>query len=928
MLALVFVSGASSLVFELLWIRALGLYYGTTVAAITTVIATYTAGLALGSVVFGRRADRSASPLRLYSTIELAIGGVSIAVSLLLLRGSGPLSLLARLSANSGALSGVTRVLTLSAILLVPTTLMGGTLPVLSRARMRAGHGGKAVGVLYAFNTAGAVVGALLPDGVLIPSCGMTITALVAALGNLVVALIARRLPEPPPRPASREDDADPAMAARPQYLALVLFAVSGLCAMSYEVLWSRVLEHLVEGLVIGFSVLLAVYLVAVAIGSSLTSSRADRARSPLAWAALCLSGSGLLALAPIAGLPRFFTLLMARVPIDPSLARAPESRWWLLSLAFALFLEGGACLLMGMAFPFLAAVCVRDGGAGRGTGRLYAVNAIAGVVGSFAAAYILIPGLGVERAFSLLAAIAVTTGTVVVFASERSTRPVRSAHWYIPRAAALAVAVASLVIVWRVPEGQFRRTFLAGPAADHVREGTTTSVAVVSHSTFGSPTWRELRTPGVTMSDTRFSSRRYMGLMGHLPMFLATDHANALLICFGVGNTARSLLAHADLERLDVVDISREILGSSPWFAAVTNGVDPLVDPRTHVTVDDGRHYLLTTAATYDVITSEPPPPNHAGVVNLYSREYYRAARRVLRPGGVIAQWLPVMQLSEDDILAMIGALASEVPYVELRYGFGYEWILLGSDRRPSIDNDAWSRMAAEPAVARDLASIGVRGEPDLAATLLQGDGTLRTVSALFPAVDDDLPSIEYPIAPVLRPPRIPAGLITSAPFDAAFAGRALDVAESEAARAMDIVVHALPLRGVGSPELQELALGATLRAALRHAPAHPAILALLDVDDIACTAARAWLAAHPDDVAASFLLARRAFYEDDFGGAEAKLARIDPAKVPTAAYWLLRGEPARELGRGDDANADFGRAIAASNDEGFRAALERSVP
>ncbi len=918
MLALVFVSGASSLVFELLWIRALGLYYGTTVAAITTVIATYTGGLALGSVVFGRRADRSASPLRLYSTIELAIGGVSIAVSLLLLRGAGPLSLLARLSASSGALSGVTRVLTLSAILLVPTTLMGGTLPVLSRARMRAGAGGEAVGLLYAFNTAGAVVGALLPDGVLIPSFGMTITALVAALGNLVVALVARRLPVPPSPAASRDDDASAITAARPQYLALALFAVSGLCAMSYEVLWSRVLEHLVEGLVIGFSVLLAVYLVAVAIGSRLTSSRADRARSPLASAALCLSASGLLALAPMAGLPRFYAWLMAHVPIDPGLARAPESHWWLLSLACALFLEGGACLFMGMAFPFLAAVCVRDGGVGRGTGRLYAVNAIAGVVGSFGAAYLLIPALGVERAFGLLSAIAVTTGAVVVFTAEWSARPTGSVQRSLTRAGALAVAFVALVIMWRVPEDQFRRTFLAGPAADHVREGTTTSVAVVSHSTFGSPTWRELRTPGVTMSDTRFSSRRYMGLMGHLPMFLANEHASALLICFGVGNTARSLLSHDDLGRLDVVDISREILGSSPWFAGVTNGVDPLVDARTHVTVDDGRHYLLTTTATYDVITSEPPPPNHAGVVNLYSREYYRAARRVLRPGGVIAQWLPVMELSEDDIVAMIGALASEVPYVELRYGFGYEWILLGSDRPPSIDTDAWSRMAAEPGVARDLASIGVLGAPDLAATLLQGDEALRTVSASFAAVDDDLPSIEYPIAPVLRPPRIPDGLLMPSPRG--------DVG-TEAARAMAIVVHALPLRGVGSPELQELALGTTLRAALHHAPAHPAILALLDVDDIACTAARAWLAAHPDDTAASFLLARRAFYDDDFGGAEAMLARIDPAKVPTAAYWLLRAESARALGRGDDVSADLGRAVAASSDDGFRAALAVAV-
>jgi spermidine synthase len=743
----------------------------------------------------------------------------------------------------------------------------------------------------------------------------MTVTALTAALGNLVVALVARRLPEPSLAPAVPPADDDAAPIARPRRTALLLFAVSGFCAMSYELLWSRVLEHLVEGLVIGFSVLLAVYLIAVAIGSSLTSARADRARSPLSWAALCLSGSGLLALAPLAVLPELRAFLLARFPIDPGLARAPESHWWLLSLAFALFLEGGACLLMGAAFPFLAAVCVREGGAGRGSGRLYAVNAVAGVLGTFAAAYVMLPTLGVERGFCLLAAIGVTTGAVIVFAAGRAGR------WRAERAAAIVLAVVALALIWRLPEDRFRRTFLAGPSPDYVREGTTTSVAVVSHATFGSPSWRELRTPGVTMSDTRFSSRRYMGLMGHLPMFLATERSSALLICFGVGNTARSLLSHRELERLDVVDISREVLGASSYFAAATSGVDPLVDPRTRVTVDDGRHFLLTTTQTYDVITSEPPPPNHAGVVNLYSREYYRAARRVLRPGGVIAQWLPVMQLSEDDILAMTGAMASELPHVELRYGFGYEWILLGSDGPPTVDVDRWIRMAAEPAIARDLATIGVRGEPDLAATLLQVDGPLRAISAIVPAVDDDLPSIEYPREAVTRPPGLPGGLVADR-IDP-FAGRAPTDAEAEAARAMAIVVRALPLRAVGSPELQELALGTTLRGALRHAPAHPAIFALLDVDDIVCDAARAWLPLHPDDVAASFVLARRAFYEEDYEGADARLARIDPARVPAAAYWFLRAECARALSRPAEASADAALSIAASGDARFRAAM-----
>jgi tetratricopeptide (TPR) repeat protein len=342
-------------------------------------------------------------------------------------------------------------------------------------------------------------------------------------------------------------------------------------------------------------------------------------------------------------------------------------------------------------------------------------------------------------------------------------------------------------------------------------------------------------------------------------------------------------------------------------------------------VTVDDGRHYLLTTTRTYDVITSEPPPPNHAGVVNLYSREYYRAARHALRPGGVLAQWLPVVQLSEDDMLAMIGAVAAEFPYLELRYGFNYQWILLGSDTRPSWSEDAWNRIASEAAVARDLAALGVRGEPDLAATLIQGDAALRAASRMVAPVDDDLPSIEYPIDSVPRPPRIPAALVGD-PRDA-FTGKVPTPADVDAALTMGIVLRALPLRSAGSPEFRELALGTTLRAALRLAPRHPAIFALLDVDDIACDAAEAWLALHPTDDAASFLLARRAFYENDFAGADARLAAMDPASVSAATYWFLRGSCADALGRPDDAASAFRRAVAASSDERFRVGLE-SLP
>ena len=146
-------------------------------------------------------------------------------------------------------------------------------------------------------------------------------------------------------------------------------------------------------------------------------------------------------------------------------------------------------------------------------------------------------------------------------------------------------------------------------------------------------------------MSDTQLGAQRYMGLMGHLPLLLSEERSEALLICYGVGNTARSLLSHSSLDRLDVVDISPEVLSMSARFSPVHGG-DPLADPRVEVRVEDGRQHLLATSRRYDVITSEPPPPTDAGVVNLYTQEFNAAARQALKPGGVLAQWLPLFQL------------------------------------------------------------------------------------------------------------------------------------------------------------------------------------------------------------------------------------------------------------------------------------------
>ena len=703
------------------------------------------AGLALGNLLVGPRADRSLRPLRMYSAIELGIGLTGLAVSLLLLRGGVQFGGFGDGTGSRFAVAGL--------LMLLPTTLMGGTLPVMARALVRSGVSGKVLGQLYAINTAGAVAGALAPDLLLVPAVGLTATAFVAAAGNLSVAGLVHLVRLETPVPPLAAPGPRPRVPRGP----VILYAVSGFCAMGYEVLWSRVHHHFSMGQAASFAVLLAVFLVFLSLGSLLATPWADRSPRPLPIAALLLALTGPAAFLPILVAPAWGERFNRLLPSIRGVHRADPGDVLALALGSAVWLEALACLLMGAAFPFLAAAAVKAGDAGRATGRLYAANTLAGVAGSTIAGFVLLPALGVQLSLLVLAATATLTGALAIGMMQPIARSVGLLG------AAAAAAVGTLAAV--LPVDHLRTAYFAGfHGADsrllELREGAATTAAVARRYRFGEPAYLLLLTPGVTMSDTQIGAQRYMGLMAHLPMAASRDARDALLICYGVGNTARSLLAWPTLQGLDVVDISTEVLGLAGQFEEV-HGSNPLADPRVEVFVQDGRRHLLRTSRRYDAITSEPPPPTDAGVVNLYTREFYRAAKGALKPGGVLAQWLPVFQLAEDETTAITAAFVAEFEHVALHYGYGYQWVLLGSDEPLDLNE---LRLAASP-VAADLARYGASG-PTLPGERLQDDAGLRAAVAGATPLTDDLPSLQYPERGLAGHPEIPPGLVgTPAP-------------------------------------------------------------------------------------------------------------------------------------------------------------------
>jgi spermidine synthase len=575
----------------------------------------------------------------------------------------------------------------------------------------------------------------------------------------------------------------------------------------------------------------------------------------------------------------------------------------------------------MGAAFPFLAAGFVREGRTGATTGQLLTINTFAGVLGSLAMAFLCLPVLGQQGSYY---AIALLLGAVSVVCGAASVTT-----WTARAALTLAPALVLALVVGLPRDTLSRAHFRTGSHVFAIREGSTTTAAAALRMAYGQPYYAELLTPGVSMSSTAPHARRYMAMLAHAALFSASGNDRALLICYGVGNTASALLSHPRLKRLDVVDISREVLSLAPRFARAL-GSHPLTDPRVHVYVDDGRHHLIVEDARYDVITAEPPPPNHAGVVNLYSREFYRLAARRLAPGGVISQWLPVFELSDDEARAMIAAFVAELPHAALLYGYKEHLILLGSQQPLAIDTARAREAARDPVLAYNLKRSGIGDLDDVLGSVVMTDAELRREARGVRPVTDERPSIQYPYENVRVDTSYAGRLQLTAAHAFALLGPSADpqarASVAAASRATAAAISVLPvLRPEVPAEWTELELGNALYPVLRARPNNAGLWNVLGLDSDHVKAAEAATASSlpsAQRTAASWVLMRRAFYAGDYARALTWLDAIRPDPEEVAQHALLRAGCLRALGRANAARLAFAEAAEASHDVRFKAA------
>jgi spermidine synthase len=734
LLAVFFLSGISGLIYQVVWMRMLSLTFGVTSYAIATVLCGFMGGLALGAFLAGRIADRLRRPLAGYAGAEFLIAVTGVL---------SPFAFLAVREIYLGLvdLTGLEALLPLSllrfvlafVVLLVPTTLMGATLPLIVRSSLLGARGvSRNVSLLYGMNTLGAMVGVVAAGFLLIGRYGLQRTLVVAALLNVVAALCALVLgafrteaEDTPTMSASVDERPYPAAAQR---MVLVVFGISGALSFAYEVVWARVLAIFFDATTYGFAIMLTMVLLAIALGSWLITPVIGRRWNWLlifAGVEACVGVLGLLAVPLLANMVSLTDVL--GLYQDPG----PLGQF---SVTFMVMVSALVVLppmvLLGMTFPIAARIAgAGHADVGRRVGVVYAANVFGAIVGSFLGGFVLLPNLGAQASLILLGACSIALAVALAWVT-----PVRLSAWRPLTAAAGAGAVVLAVLL--SPDlfaGIFRERFLDQNVL-FSDEGLENMAAVTEYRGHDE---RKLYLNGQPQASTIPQIAGFHQLIGHTGLLLRPDARRALVIGLGGGATAGAVAAHPDVQ-VDIVELSGAVTRAAPYFATI-NG-DVLDRPNVHLKVDDGRNFLLLTDEKYDVITADIIRPRHAGASNLYSTEYFRLARNALTENGVMVQWLE--QLSDRQYTLLLRSFLDVFPYVSI---WANGSLLVGSNQPVLADPMAMASVFADPRVAPSLERIGLTSPQDLL-NLYTGDRDEGLAYAgEGPVITDDRPYVEY---------------------------------------------------------------------------------------------------------------------------------------------------------------------------------------
>ncbi len=799
--ALLFLSGATGLVYEVVWSKVLSDVLGNSGQAHAIVLATFMGGLAVGAWLFGGLADRLQRPLALYAVIELGVGlyalvfpSVHEALSSVFLAIAPHVSESARV---------VPKLLFAALTLVPPTVAMGGTMPAMLRHAARARAPGKdTLAGLYAINSVGAAVGAWLAGTIWIPAEGLAATTRLAGAINLLLGLVAlwlaRRAPPASALAGEVEARDEPSSAAQVR-AALAGLALSGFTAMLFETGWIRVVTLVVGASSYAFTWIVCAFILGLALGSGWVARHAaDEPLRRFGQLQVAVAVAVCVTLPLCLRLPWLF--LSARGLLAKTEAAFPA--WQALLFGVSLLVMLGPTFVMGAAFPVGARVVTRGHGAvGRRAGWVWAVNTVGTVLGALLGGLWLMPTFGLEALFSIGLGLTLLGAALSLRASPGprwrlaplaagglvlALQATASAGWA-SQLARLSVFRTRPEMVQGRSASELVAYYVDQRVQDFVRDDTFATVFVGHLS--DDPSHQFLLVNGKPDASTGPGDRVTQALLGHLGLLLSPEAPRRVMVVgAGAGFTVASALAHP-VDALDLVEISPAVLEAARWFARDNGGA--LDDPRTRLHVDDARTFLSLSAERYDVIISEPSNPWVSGISSLFTEEFFEIVDRRLAERGVLVQWIHTYEMSDELVKLVMRTLRDRFPHVTGWQGGDGDLLLLASRAPLRPDPAELSRRAALAAVEADLARIDVAGADAVLALQVMTEAQVAAYAGDGPRNRDDHNLLEYR-APVAffadQAARVPDARSTPAAFSELFIARALAERPLDARRAAQI--------------------------------------------------------------------------------------------------------------------------------------------
>ncbi|MGA2324225.1 MAG: fused MFS/spermidine synthase [Sedimentisphaerales bacterium] len=742
-----FFSGATAIIFEVLWSRQFVTVFGNSAYAISIVLCAYMTGLGLGGLVGGWFADRVTQRAAVYGIVQIGVAAWAMAIPTMLTWLRELVPALTVLSPESLFVSTMARFGLSFAILVVPCFLMGTTLPLLVRALTESERFiGSRIGMLYCLNSLGAALGCLAAGFWMIETIGLGRTNLAAIGVNIAIAVTAMALSRPVARAITlgeaktlQDVPANLTLGREQQprgVILLILAFMNGLAGLACEVVWIRYLAFFSHTAYV-FPTILCVYLLGIGLGGLVYGLLAGWIKRPI----MALGFIEMMLAVSVIATFIISAFIYAEGPPPPLELKG-------MALVTVLF----STVLMGISFPLLCAVYGRQVKMlGRRTGLLVAINTAGTVAGSLLPVFVLVPMLGIQKSITLISAIYGVMGLVLLASGGRS-------NWGLVWRVAVGFAMVLLFSVRMVPSNLCQRVFLAGSfnLAKHTditfyREGRTGTAVVTRDKVDG---FMQVYINGVSEVPLLYCHKICFKMIGDLAPMLHPNPDEVLMICFGGGVAAGATAQIPEVKRLTIVDLENSVIDAAKLLDKENNGL--LDNPKAHIVIDDGRNYIMTSHQKWPVIVSDSTHPKSGDSWVLYTQEFYRLVREHLTNDGVFVEWVPLHDLSIEEFKIIVRTFQSVFPHTSL-------WVTEGLDERGSLV--AYTLLAATPeplkidvnklrdrlnveAVRRDLEPFSLHTPAGFLDTFFSAEEQLRQWAGNGPVNTDDLPFTQYQTA------------------------------------------------------------------------------------------------------------------------------------------------------------------------------------